>query len=140
MERLTSTTTIPPTTTLPLPLILLTHNQLIPDIDLPPDLPTLIHAQPLPMFLIPRKEPLPPAPIGVEETPKPFPLPLHPTPLIDILDDLVLYLAIEPVVRSETVLQVPQPLALVFLVLGEPVHCAVAVFLVVLPLPVVCVA
>lgn len=62
-----------------------------------------------------------------------MPLTIDPIAFVDVLDDLVLNFAIEPVVGAKAVLEVVEPLALVFLVLAEPVHDTVAGFLVVFP-------
>ncbi len=60
--------------------------------------------------------------------------------LINILDDLVLYFSIEPVVCAEPMLKIIMPLALVLLILSVPIHNTIAWFLVVFPLPLVSVA
>lgn len=68
------------------------------------NIPILIHNKSLAMFLILIKIPFIPAPIGVEETPKPLPFAMSPISLVNVLDDFVLDFAVEPIVCAETML------------------------------------
>ena len=85
------------------------------------------------MLLILLKVSFVPASIGVKETSKPLSFAMQPVPLVNVLDDLILNSAIEPVVRAEAMLQVVEPFAFVLLVFSEPVHNPGSAFLVIKP-------